>query len=95
MILTPEPGCAVIKSVGYLGNASLLLLPPRAPELNPAENIWPFMRDTYRNLEELRDAVRLFLGRYNDQWLVEKNGFLGPNQARKQRNVVLSVRPAA
>ena len=29
------------------------------------------------------------------QWLVEKNGFLSPNQARKQRNAVLSVRPAA
>ena len=49
----------------------------------------------YRNLDELRDAVRLFVGRYNDQWLVEKNGFLSPNQARKQRNAVLSVRPAA
>jgi len=49
----------------------------------------------YRNLDELRDAVRLFVGRYNDQWLVEKNGFLSPNQARKQLNAVLSVRPAA
>ena len=49
----------------------------------------------YRNLDELRDAVHLFVGRYNDQWLVEKNGFLSPNQARKQRNAVLSVRPAA
>ena len=48
----------------------------------------------YRNLDKLRDAVRLFVGRYNDQWLVEKNGFLSPNQARKQRNAVLSVRPA-
>ena len=53
------------------------------------------MRDNDLNLDELRDAVRLFVGRYNDQWLVEKNGFLSPNQARKQRNVVLSVRLSA
>jgi len=26
-------------------NISLLPLPPRAPELNPVENIWQFMRD--------------------------------------------------
>ena len=37
----------------------------------------------------------MFVGGYNDQWLVEENGFLSPNQARKQRNAVLSVRPAA
>jgi transposase InsO family protein len=49
----------------------------------------------YRNLDELRDAVRQFVGRYNDQWLVEKNGFLSPNQAREKWNAVLSVRPAA
>ena len=76
-------------------NITLLLLPPRAPELNPVENNWLFMRDNYRNLDELRDAVRLFVGRYNDQWLVEKNGFLSPNQAREKWNAVLSVRPAA
>ena len=29
-------------------NITLLLLPPRAPELNPVENIWQFMRDTVR-----------------------------------------------
>ena len=53
------------------------------------------MRDNYRSRDELRDVVRLFVGRYSDQWLVEKNGFLSPNQARKHRNAVLSVRPAA
>jgi hypothetical protein len=26
-------------------NISLLLLPPRSPELNPVENIWQFKRD--------------------------------------------------
>jgi putative transposase len=37
---------------------------------------------TYRNLAELREAVRDFVKRYNSQWLIEKNGYLSPNQAR-------------
>ena len=28
-------------------NITLLPLPPRAPELNPVENIWQFMRDNW------------------------------------------------
>ena len=28
-------------------NLTLLPLPPRSPELNPAENIWQFMRDNW------------------------------------------------
>ena len=28
-------------------NITLLPLPPRAPELNPAENVWQFMRDNW------------------------------------------------
>ena len=28
-------------------NLTLLLLPPRAPELNPLENLWQFLRQTY------------------------------------------------
>ncbi len=28
-------------------NITLLLLPPRSPELNPVENIWQFMRDNW------------------------------------------------
>ncbi len=49
----------------------------------------------YRNLDQLRDAVRRFVDRYNAQWLVEKNGFLSPNHAREQWNAAMSVRPAA
>ncbi len=29
------------------GNISLMFLPARAPELNPVENIWQFLRQTY------------------------------------------------
>ncbi len=28
-------------------NITLMPLPPRAPELNPVENIWQFMRDNW------------------------------------------------
>ncbi len=49
----------------------------------------------YRNLDELRNAVRLIVDRYNVQWQVEKNGFLSPNRAREQWNAARSVRPAA
>ncbi len=28
-------------------NITLLFLPPRAPELNPVENVWQFMRDNW------------------------------------------------
>jgi len=37
----------------------------------------------YRNLEELRLAVERFVDGYNEQWLVEKNGFLSPNEMRR------------
>ena len=49
----------------------------------------------HRNLDDLRDAVRAFVDRCNAEWLVEKNGFLSPNQAREQWNAALSLRPAA
>ena len=34
----------------------------------------------YRNIAELRDAVRDFVELYNAQWIVEKNGYLSPAQ---------------
>lgn len=36
----------------------------------------------FRDMEELRLAVAQFVERYNKYWLVEKNGFLSPTQAR-------------
>jgi len=37
----------------------------------------------FRNVEEVREAVRAFVEFYNSQWRVEKNGFLSPRQARQ------------
>ena len=49
----------------------------------------------YRNLEELRDAVRVFVERYNAQWLVEKNRYLSPAQARQAWDAAISLTAAA
>lgn len=38
----------------------------------------------YRNVEELRVAVRRFVELYNRQWRIEKRGYLSPIEAREQ-----------
>ena len=38
----------------------------------------------FQNLQEVRAAVGLFVDTYNREWLVEKNGFLSPWQAKAQ-----------
>ena len=42
-----------------------------------------------------RDAVRDFVELYNAQWIVEKNGYLSPVQARQAWHAAISIRPAA
>ena len=49
----------------------------------------------YRNIAELRDAVRDFVELYNAQWIVEKNGYLSPAQARQAWHAAISITPAA
>jgi transposase InsO family protein len=49
----------------------------------------------FRNLEEVREAVRRFVDQYNHEWLVEKNGFLSPWQARDQWLAQASLARAA
>jgi len=36
----------------------------------------------FSNLEEVRQAVAEFVELYNERWLLEKNGYLSPLQAR-------------
>ena len=36
-------------------NITLLFLPPRAPELNPVENVWQFVRDNWLSNRVLAD----------------------------------------
>jgi len=39
-------------------------------------------RRAFRNLEEVRQAVAEFVELYNEYWLIEKNGYRSPLQAR-------------
>jgi putative transposase len=36
----------------------------------------------YQTINEVRDAVRAFVARYNTEWLIEKNGLRSPSDAR-------------
>ena len=36
----------------------------------------------YQTIDEVRDAVRDFVARYNAEWLIEKNGLRSPGDAR-------------
>lgn len=38
----------------------------------------------FKNIEEVRAAVREFIEKYNEQWLVEKLGYRSPAQARRE-----------
>ena len=39
----------------------------------------------FQTIEEVRDAVRAFAAIYNAEWLIEKNGYLSPLDARDAR----------
>jgi len=38
----------------------------------------------FRNVEEVRAAVKAFVERYNEKWLIEKMAFRSPAQARRE-----------
>lgn len=40
----------------------------------------------HKNVAELRKAVRTFVKQYNEEWLIEKNGFKSPSQIRQEWN---------
>jgi transposase InsO family protein len=39
----------------------------------------------FQTIDEVREAVREFVARYNAEWLIEKNGYLSPLDARAAR----------
>ena len=49
----------------------------------------------FQNLQEVREGVRRFVDAYNCEWLVEKNGFKSPWQARTQWLAQASLARAA
>ncbi|QFT33977.1 hypothetical protein FIV00_26005 [Labrenzia sp. THAF82] len=62
-------------------NITLLPLPPRAPELNPVENLWQFMRDNwlsnriFKSYEQIVDICCRAWNRVIDQpWTIMSIG---------------------
>ncbi len=47
VVILDQAGWHGSKDLVVPDNITLLPLPPRAPELNPVENIWQFMRDNW------------------------------------------------
>jgi hypothetical protein len=47
IVLLDQPGWHGAKALKVPSNISLLLLPPRTPELNGQENVWQFMRQNW------------------------------------------------
>ena len=47
IVLLDQAGWHGAKALNVPSNISLLLLPPRAPELNGQENVWQFMRQNW------------------------------------------------
>ena len=47
VVILDQAGWHSAKTLQVPDNITLLLLPPRSPELNPVENIWQFIRDNW------------------------------------------------
>lgn len=47
VLLLDQAGWHMSARLRVPANISLLALPPKCPELNPAENMWQFMRDNW------------------------------------------------
>jgi len=40
----------------------------------------------YQTIDEVREAVRTFVAHYNAPWLIDKNAYQSPNDARSAGN---------
>ena len=47
VVMLDQAGWHMSAKLDIPGNITLLPLPPRSPELNPAENVWQFLRDNW------------------------------------------------
>ena len=55
VVLLDQAGWHISQALRTPANMTLLPLPPKAPELNPVENLWQFMRDNYLSNRIFRD----------------------------------------
>ena len=51
MVLVDNAGGHVAKALKVPGNVRLYPLPPCTPELQPAEHLWPLVREALANLD--------------------------------------------
>ena len=73
VVLLDQAGWHTSKKLVVPDNITLMSLPPRAPELNPVENIWQFMRDNWlsnRVFTSYENIVAICCEAWND--LVEQ-----------------------
>jgi transposase len=47
VLLLDQAGWHLSPKLAVPENITLIALPPKCPELNPAENVWAFMRDNW------------------------------------------------
>ena len=68
VVILDQAGWHTTQRLEIPANITLLPLPPRAPELNPVENIWQFMRDNWisnRVFKSHKDIVDLSCEAWN------------------------------
>ena len=68
ILIVDQAGWHTTGKLAIPPNITLLLLPPRSPELNPVENIWQFLRDNWlsnRIFKSYDDIVALCCEAWN------------------------------
>ena len=68
VVIVDQAGWHMSPKLAIPDNITLMPLPPRAPELNPVENIWQFMRDNWlsnRIFKSYDDIVALCCEAWN------------------------------
>ena len=58
VLLMDRAGWHTTGDLKFPDNLTPVLLPPRSPELNPTENVWQYLRQTYLSNRSLRQLRR-------------------------------------
>ncbi len=81
VLLLDQAGWHIAEALAIPKNISLMLLPPRSPELNPTENVWQYMRQNWlsnRVFKTYDDIVDLCCHAWNNlvarPWLIMSIG---------------------
>jgi transposase len=81
VLLMDQAGWHTTDKLALPANISILLLPPKSPELNPTENIWQLMRDNwlsnliFKTADDIVDQCSRAWNKLVDQpWLIMSIG---------------------